>query len=356
MKYSVYTLTFTNGATYVGSTRDLARRLENHLNRLRSNKHAANLQSLFAVHGEPALKEVANAFNLTDLHILETQVMDNTTSCINVCQPEPHEPSCGDSYGPYTSKAEAARELGCAYRTIKRKSKELTYPEFVNWLDSTKAKQPQCLYPPDPRTNNSLIFNKGWFRRQDVSVVPLKTAKKRRENGWSDWDSLVTPYGQPNPQLIKRVSASSVCRRYGVNPAAYYVRRQYGWTVLEALELRQRTCEQRKPKVKQRMITADGKTMPLNVWAKKLGVTPGVIHGRIHSGWSDEAAVTTPKRVQTERADKQPRKPREIRLITVQGFTGTIREVAEHFGMPEARLRSRLSAGWHESNLTRVPG
>jgi hypothetical protein len=304
MTYAVYTLTFRDGSVYVGSSRDPKRRFENHTNRFRRKAHTATLQSLYDSHGAPTVQVVANTDALDELHILEAEWIAATPAAVNTELPLPHEPSQGDSFGPHASKAEAARALGCSYKTLKVKSRTLGYEDFVAWLHAPKGKQAQCTHPPDPRKNSTLInFGSGWQRRADVCVVPASRAKKRRKLGWSYEASFTTPVG-----------------------------------------LKPRTpTPERKPKVKARLITVNGVTKPLSAWAKTLGVEVGVIHSRLNTGWSEQDAVTVPKRVQTETADKQPRKRREY---TVQGFTGTISEIARHFNVPDARLRSRLRTGW----------
>jgi hypothetical protein len=44
-----------------------------------------------------------------------------------------------------------------------------------------------------------------------------------------------------------------------------------------------------------RLLTAFGKTRTVTEWAKRLGITPGVIHMRLHRGWPVEQAVFLPK-------------------------------------------------------------
>ncbi|MCD8396096.1 MAG: hypothetical protein LUD12_02725 [Lachnospiraceae bacterium] len=52
-------------------------------------------------------------------------------------------------------------------------------------------------------------------------------------------------------------------------------------------------------------LTLDGKTKPLNDWAKELGFKPITLRRRLKSGWSDEAILTTP--VNARRNQKQDR-------------------------------------------------
>ena len=51
-----------------------------------------------------------------------------------------------------------------------------------------------------------------------------------------------------------------------------------------------------------RLITANGKTMHLTDWARKLNVQPSAIRWRIDNGWSEERAVTTKARKDMRRA------------------------------------------------------
>lgn len=44
-----------------------------------------------------------------------------------------------------------------------------------------------------------------------------------------------------------------------------------------------------------RYIAALGKTRTVTEWARKIGVDPGVIHMRLHRGWTEEQAVLLPR-------------------------------------------------------------
>lgn len=43
------------------------------------------------------------------------------------------------------------------------------------------------------------------------------------------------------------------------------------------------------------MLTLDGDTKPLPVWADEYGISPDLLRGRIYSGWSHKRAITTPR-------------------------------------------------------------
>jgi hypothetical protein len=46
-------------------------------------------------------------------------------------------------------------------------------------------------------------------------------------------------------------------------------------------------------------LTHKGETLPVKVWCERLGVRPGLVYGRIFSGWSVEESVFTPPRIKS---------------------------------------------------------
>lgn len=49
-----------------------------------------------------------------------------------------------------------------------------------------------------------------------------------------------------------------------------------------------------KPRVAVRYLEHNGETLPLQVWAKRVGIMAHTLSARIHNGWSVHAALTTP--------------------------------------------------------------
>lgn len=54
--------------------------------------------------------------------------------------------------------------------------------------------------------------------------------------------------------------------------------------------------EQHRNTSKNRILTAFGESMPMVVWAERLGVRPGTIKERLRRGWSEERALSAPVR------------------------------------------------------------
>jgi len=53
-----------------------------------------------------------------------------------------------------------------------------------------------------------------------------------------------------------------------------------------------------------RLLTAQGQTLPLYQWAKRLGCEPQTIRDRLRMGWPIEKAVTTPPRKYGQRGNR----------------------------------------------------
>ena len=51
---------------------------------------------------------------------------------------------------------------------------------------------------------------------------------------------------------------------------------------------------QNRNKRTNRLLTLNGITQPMVVWAEQLGISPGTIRSRLRYGWSDEDALTLP--------------------------------------------------------------
>lgn len=59
-------------------------------------------------------------------------------------------------------------------------------------------------------------------------------------------------------------------------------------------------------KTNNRYLSACGQTLTVTEWSHKTGLPMKLIHNRITRGWSDEAAVTTPKRRMKPRSEWNP--------------------------------------------------
>ena len=338
MKPTIYRIEFPDGQFYIGATVNFSERRRTHLRH--SGKNTAvnpKLQAAFSAYKICGIYEIASGFSREALHTLEAQIIaqESPTLNLNLNPTQIPDKYSGSKkqWGPHKCLRDAAEALGINYNQAKVASRKYSYEQYVQQLSE---KNSRVVYgPPDPRSNSSLIFLLGgWHRRADICKVSSDTANDRRRRGWSYEDSFLLPAGQNRPTNCKRVSASSVCARYGVSPNLYYTRRHLGWTVLEAMGVRPRP-KPRGPKVKKRLITAGGKTMSLNAWAESLGVTPSVIHARLHSGWSEAEAVGVERRAveierEARRAKREARK-RTVDVYTHNGFTGTLYEICKQF-------------------------
>lgn len=117
--------------------------------------------------------------------------------------------------------------------------------------------------------------------------------------------------------------------------------------------------------MKKVLLTVDGKTRTLDGWAKELGVTTAVLHARRSAKWTDRQVVgidpnpqqlrvaKTKARQNAERAARvkvrtvppKPERP-SVKTYTVAGITGTIEQLAEHFGVTPALANGRRLKRW----------
>jgi hypothetical protein len=109
------------------------------------------------------------------------------------------------------------------------------------------------------------------------------------------------------------------------------------------------------------MLTIDGETMPISVWAKRNGLTRQSVFQRIAAGWDPMVAATTPVGTKFARNGRRgwkhsPKNPRGIvRRYEVAGDVLTAREIAAAHGLKIATVKQRLRAGADAEALTRQP-
>jgi hypothetical protein len=87
--------------------------------------------------------------------------------------------------------------------------------------------------------------------------------------------------------------------------------------------------DQVKNKRNNRYITANGETLHMAEWARRLGVNPAAILYRLNKGWSEEQAVTVP-RPDKPNAKLTRRKAEKIRSLYPQQ---SMAEIAGQFGV-----------------------
>ena len=348
MRAVIYAITFPDGSCYVGSTVNFSARRRQHLGAIHKDKHTTNrlLTAKLRQFGICCIFQVAAALDADKVHLVEADVIAALRPDLNVVvEPTPvYRAPAGAStnsrpFGPYPSINAAAKALG-TNRTRLRKAG--SYEAFVQ----PKPYRPREKYgPPDPRKNGNHAFvDGGWYRREDLRAqhgMGRKALNRRIREG-----------APLSARPERAAPLTRVCRRYGVSKHYYRAARTRGATIRQALGL-DPTPPGRRPKVKKRMLTAAGTTMPLDAWAKKIGVRPGVIHSRLGLGWTVEQAVGVEPspaklKVAARAAAKAARPPRgrQAKQHTVRGVTGTVEDLCKVFDAPVARVGSRVDRGW----------
>lgn len=103
--------------------------------------------------------------------------------------------------------------------------------------------------------------------------------------------------------------------------------------------------EQGRNKRNNRLLTFNGRTMPLSEWAENVGIDHTVIRSRLRIGWPVERALTEPV---PKRRRKEP--------LTFNGETLPITTWARRTGIDSKTLGDRISRGWPvERALTTLP-
>ncbi len=111
---------------------------------------------------------------------------------------------------------------------------------------------------------------------------------------------LYKEMGRPAQEVVQELlnenSMQASAEIIGISPHTlkkYAIEKQITW-------VRNRSPVERKPYkpkrqcVRSRMLELNGRTEPLQYWAKQLGVVHSVIIKRLENGWSMEDALTKP--------------------------------------------------------------
>lgn len=89
---------------------------------------------------------------------------------------------------------------------------------------------------------------------------------------------------------------------------------------------------------KKRMITVGNVTLPLREWAKRTGITPAAIYGRLNAGWSEQDAVSMPHQTDGQK------------------FGGkTLPQHAKDSGLSKYCIYARLQRGWSIEEAISTP-
>ena len=124
---------------------------------------------------------------------------------------------------------------------------------------------------------------------------------------------------------------------YGVPSERVRARVNLGWTLERALT---------EPSTLQ-TITYRGQTLTLAQWSDKTGLPVTTIRQRVKYGWPPAAVLTTPARFRsTNNADA---------ILTHNGETLPIEEWAKRLGIKPHSLRNRLRKGWSIEEALTTP-
>lgn len=125
---------------------------------------------------------------------------------------------------------------------------------------------------------------------------------------WRSWSSMMTRCYNENHKGFKYWGGRgiTVCDRWknfenfladmGSRPAGNSIDRIDNDSGYEPSNCRWATAAQQLSNTrKSRLITWGGETLCISAWARKLGMTPRQLHGRINAGWTIEEAFTKPR-------------------------------------------------------------
>jgi hypothetical protein len=95
------------------------------------------------------------------------------------------------------------------------------------------------------------------------------------------------------------------------------------------------------------LLTIDGETQPMSVWAERAGIKYATVHQRIAKGWTHEEAVKAPlvkNRAGIKRGAKIHKS--EAALILYAGEKMTLHEAARRSGLAFDTVDKRIRKGW----------
>lgn len=109
------------------------------------------------------------------------------------------------------------------------------------------------------------------------------------EPGNCKWSTMADQVkNRRNSILIDGLTIQEIADALGINYSSVYGRFQRGWSVEQILNTEKITDGSRST---NRLITANGKTQSMSLWAKETGLSVSAIHSRLKSGRTDEEAV-----------------------------------------------------------------
>lgn len=238
MRPIIYTMTFANQATYVGSTSHFARRRHAHRHDLRKGKGInAKVRAAYSANGAPTFAVVASHLSGA-VHELEALVIESLQPELNMSVPSPLPSSDKGprrEYGPHKTILDFANAVGVSYNTAKRYSAKYSYEA--------------ALY------------------KIAYKLSPKKVERKK-----------------PHPLVTALAERTGLT----IQQAAGYFYNFKTYDAALAAFLRKRPKQMPTP---AKYFTWNGQRRKRNDWAKDNGVSINVLYQRIHAGWPVEQAV-----------------------------------------------------------------
>lgn len=113
---------------------------------------------------------------------------------------------------------------------------------------------------------------------------------------------------------------------------------KYGWAPERALR-----TPHRAPRKNRVILTHNGETHPIEVWAARCGLTPDALRLRLHKGWTVADVLTTPP------SDNKPK------CLTFRGQTLSVTEWASAVSLKRTTIKGRLARGWSVEEALTAP-
>lgn len=106
------------------------------------------------------------------------------------------------------------------------------------------------------------------------------------------------------------------------------------------------------------LLTINGETKPLCVFAERSGIAYKTVHQRLNKGWTPYDAVTVP--LVTERAGISNRSGSrlyrtEAEMVLFDGEQMTLKQAAERAGLSYGTVYQRVKRGWAVSDALNAP-
>lgn len=108
--------------------------------------------------------------------------------------------------------------------------------------------------------------------------------------------------------------------------------------------------EQARNRRNNRMLTYNGETLPMSVWAERLGIRRGTLKMRLDThGWSVDRALSM-SGIQRSNVGAPP-----TRMLTVDGVTRPLVDWARDAGMARETLMWRIDRNWSVERALSTP-